>query len=235
MTWREEVIGDCRLILGDCREVLRGLGPSYVVVTDPVWPNAPAGRVPGADRPWDLWRETWQAMPAVERSVVVMRCDSDPRFFSIVPDRLRFARLIRLPYVVPAFVGRVLSGDEIAYWFGSVVESRPGRRVVPGRGPAAQPADRPPNGHPMSRAQVHFDWLVEWCSDEDEIVLDPFMGSGTTGVACAKLGRSFTGIEIDEGYFAIACRRIAEAYRQGDLIRDRADFCRQPDFLVAAE
>lgn len=50
-----------------------------------------------------------------------------------------------------------------------------------------------------------------------ETVLDPFMGSGTTGVACAKLGRKFIGIEIDPQYFDIACSRIAEAQRQTDL------------------
>lgn len=48
-------------------------------------------------------------------------------------------------------------------------------------------------------------------------VLDPFMGSGTTGVACARLGRRFIGVEIDERYFDIACRRIEEAQRQSDL------------------
>jgi len=48
-------------------------------------------------------------------------------------------------------------------------------------------------------------------------ILDPFMGSGTTGVACVKLGRKFTGIELDPDYFDIACRRIEEAYRQPDM------------------
>ena len=48
-------------------------------------------------------------------------------------------------------------------------------------------------------------------------VLDPFMGSGTTGVACVKLGRKFTGIELDPDYFDIACQRIEEAYRQPDM------------------
>jgi len=48
-------------------------------------------------------------------------------------------------------------------------------------------------------------------------VLDPFMGSGTTGVACVQMGRKFIGIEIDEKYFDIACKRIEEATRQGDL------------------
>ena len=51
----------------------------------------------------------------------------------------------------------------------------------------------------------------------DGTILDPFMGSGTTGVACAKLGRKFIGIEIEPRYFDIACRRIEEAYKQADL------------------
>lgn len=49
-------------------------------------------------------------------------------------------------------------------------------------------------------------------------ILDPFMGSGTTGVACVRLGRRFIGIEIDPGYFEIACKRIADAYAQPDML-----------------
>ncbi len=49
-------------------------------------------------------------------------------------------------------------------------------------------------------------------------ILDPFMGSGTTGVACARLGRRFVGIEIEPKYFDVACRRIEAATRQGDLL-----------------
>ena len=52
-------------------------------------------------------------------------------------------------------------------------------------------------------------------------ILDPFMGSGTTGVACAKLGRRFIGIEIDPKYFDIACKRIFDAYKQPDLFIER--------------
>ena len=52
-------------------------------------------------------------------------------------------------------------------------------------------------------------------------ILDPFMGSGTTGVACVKLGRKFIGIELDEGYFDIACKRIDDAYRQPDMFVER--------------
>ena len=59
--------------------------------------------------------------------------------------------------------------------------------------------------------------LIANCGTDDGTVLDPFMGSGTTGVACANLGRKFIGIEIEPKYFDIACERIDAAYRQGRL------------------
>jgi DNA modification methylase len=61
---------------------------------------------------------------------------------------------------------------------------------------------------------------MEWCLGflpNARTILDPFAGSGTTGVACQKLGRVFIGIEKDPDYFAIMCKRIDEAMRQPDL------------------
>ncbi|MFA7282158.1 MAG: site-specific DNA-methyltransferase [Sterolibacterium sp.] len=66
--------------------------------------------------------------------------------------------------------------------------------------------------------------VMQWCLGflpNAQTILDPFMGSGTTGVACVKLGRSFIGIEIDEGYFDIACDRIRKAYAQPDMFIDQ--------------
>jgi DNA modification methylase len=59
-----------------------------------------------------------------------------------------------------------------------------------------------------------MEWLVNRASASNALVLDPFMGSGTTGVACLQTGRRFIGIEIDEGYFDIAVRRIEAAAAQ---------------------
>lgn len=62
--------------------------------------------------------------------------------------------------------------------------------------------------------------LMEWCVSllgNPHTILDPFMGSGTTGVACANLGRKFIGIEIEPKYFDIACERIEQAQRQGRM------------------
>jgi hypothetical protein len=63
--------------------------------------------------------------------------------------------------------------------------------------------------------------LMEWCLDhapKADTVCDPFMGSGTTGVACVQLGKAFTGIERERKYFDIACERIARAQAQGQLL-----------------
>ncbi len=72
--------------------------------------------------------------------------------------------------------------------------------------------------HPCPKPVKMMRWLVARVSDEpNQTILDPFMGSGTTGVACAKLGRKFIGIEIEPKYFDIACKRIKEAYDQPDI------------------
>jgi DNA modification methylase len=67
------------------------------------------------------------------------------------------------------------------------------------------------NGHPCPKPLEWMLWLVELCTLPGETVLDPFAGSGTTGVACAMLGRNFIGVELSPEYHAIAERRIAEA------------------------
>lgn len=61
--------------------------------------------------------------------------------------------------------------------------------------------------------------LMEWCLQfvKGQTILDPFMGSGTTGVACARAGRAFVGIEIEERFFDVACERVAAAHAQGRL------------------
>ena len=68
--------------------------------------------------------------------------------------------------------------------------------------------------HPTEKPVQLMRAMAEWT---DGTVLDPFMGSGTTGVACAQLGRRFIGIELDPDYFDIACERIRKAYAQPDM------------------
>jgi DNA modification methylase len=67
-----------------------------------------------------------------------------------------------------------------------------------------------------------MEWLVDFCSEQGDLILDPFMGSGTTGVACVNTGRRFIGIEKEPKYFEIALRRIREAERMAkcDLFKE---------------
>jgi len=74
--------------------------------------------------------------------------------------------------------------------------------------------------HPTQKPLALMKWCLGFLPDATTI-LDPFMGSGTTGVACVKLGRAFIGVELDEGYFDIACKRIADAYKQPDFFVER--------------
>jgi site-specific DNA-methyltransferase (adenine-specific) len=68
--------------------------------------------------------------------------------------------------------------------------------------------------HPTQKPVALMEWLISRNTKPNDTVLDPFMGSGTTGVACVKLNRNFIGVEINPVYFAIAQKRIAEARAQ---------------------
>jgi site-specific DNA-methyltransferase (adenine-specific) len=74
--------------------------------------------------------------------------------------------------------------------------------------------------HPTQKPVDLLEYLVKTYSNPGNIILDPFMGSGTTGVACVQTGRRFIGIEINERYFDIACKRISESVKQGDMFTE---------------
>jgi site-specific DNA-methyltransferase (adenine-specific) len=93
-------------------------------------------------------------------------------------------------------------------------------------------------GQERGEARVHSNQkpvdLMRWCLREfarGQTILDPFMGSGTTGVASVKLGRKFIGIEVEPKYFDIACRRIEEALKQPDMFIERPKPAKQEAML----
>ena len=217
---RKEIIGDCTLYLGDAREITPKIDQKVTVITDPVWPNAPEGMFEIDCLPQDLLSSVLHSISGkIERASIVMRYDSDPRFLCAVPRRLEFFRVSLIPYAVPSPIGRTLSGLETVYNFGTPIKSAKGRHIVPGMCAPIQPKPGyfKNMGHPCPRPINGMEWVVYWYSDQNDIVFDPFMGSGTTAVACISTGRKFIGIEIDETYFDIACARIRDAYKQGDL------------------
>lgn len=209
-------IGLATLYLGDCREALRH-ERADVVVTDPVWPNCPTGLLHGSDgSSADVTRFALEAL-APRSAIVILGFDSDPRWLArAVPDALPFVRSQQLPYAIPSYRGRLLGGDEMAYVFGAIPK---GRGVIPGRArtETTKKADRA-TGHPCPRSDAHMLALVGWWSLPGDVVADPFMGTGATGVAAVQAGRRFVGVEIDRGYFDAACERIERAQRQLALI-----------------
>jgi site-specific DNA-methyltransferase (adenine-specific) len=218
------VIGSATLYLGDCREILPALDPVDALVTDPVWPNVPNTRDRAAWEGWPdvpdaaaLLAQMFAAMPVLpKRAVIVIRNDSDPRFLCAVPPALLFYRTQILPYVLPSRIGRKLGGDELAYGFGEPILPYPeGKHLMSGRADPAQPLKA--NGHPCSRSPAHFKYLIKWWSKINETILDPFMGSATTGEAAVISGRKFVGIELVPRYFDIACARIEQALKQQRL------------------
>jgi site-specific DNA-methyltransferase (adenine-specific) len=175
---------------GDCRDFCLH---TDCVITDPVWPNCPAGLLAGAENPWLLFQEWCQTQSDKgKRATFILRHDCDPRFLG--PIELPFARTSILPYVMSGYIGRWLGGDELAYSFGEPIKRQTGQIVIPGRAPSVQPRERPPNGHPCSRSLRHMEFIVRWWSEKEEVVLDPFCGSGTTLLACANQGRKGIGI-----------------------------------------
>ncbi len=205
---RKEIIGDCTLYLGDARD---RDWTADAIITDPVWPNCPPDMLPGANNPTALFNSVLEKISS-KRLVAVMRSDSDPAMLSMVTKatRLPFFRIAALPYILPSYNGRKLVGDEYAYCYGEPIPSAPGKRLIPGIGPKVKTTKK--NGHPCPRNIDHLKWIVNWWSVKGETVLDPFMGSGTTGEACVHLGRKFIGCEIKQEYFDIACKRIESAW-----------------------
>lgn len=88
--------------------------------------------------------------------------------------------------------------------------------------------------HPTQKPIAVMEWVIQETTTIGQSVLDPYCGSASTGIAAVKLGRKFTGIEIDPGYFDIACRRIAAALKEPDLFIDPPKPAQQLSILDGA-
>ena len=222
---REVIIGDCRLILGDCRDILPTLGPVDAVVTDPPYGiglNTDNSRFSGgsvasvAKRGKNLGSAAGRAIagdaaPFDPGVLLGLPGDKIVWGWNNYPDRLpRGACLVWLKRNDDAF-GSFLSDAELAWMSkGHGVYCRRDLSNAAIANERVHPTQKPVS-------------LMEWCLGflpKARTILDPFMGSASTGVACVRTGRAFVGVEIDPGYFDIACRRIEEAYRQPRLFSE---------------
>lgn len=208
---RKEVIGDCTLYLGDCLEILPTLDKVDAVVTDPPYgigkdgqkrtTGGHGGRKEYEFKGWDQSRP-----PEKIFSLMIMHSNSQiiwggNYFADLLPARGR--------WLVWDKGQRINQSDcELAY------TSQDGALRIFELNRVALMTDGAK--HPTQKPVEVMNWCLDFLPDA-KTILDPFMGSGTTGVACARRGKSFIGIEIDEGYFNIACERIRKAYAQPDF------------------
>lgn len=195
---------------GDCRTVLNRLTGKHTLVTDPVWPSASVPLV-GSDRPEALFQEMW-VRGVWNRAAVQLGCDTPPFFLDCIPNSLgglKFFRHCWLEVARVGYKGRLLMTGDIAMLFGEPPASRPGARVIPGKCMDADSGGKQ-SDHPCPRKLKHVSWLVNWWTEETDVIVDPFMGSGTTLLAAKNSGRKAIGIEIEERYCEMAAKRMAQ-------------------------
>lgn len=210
---RVEQIGDATLYLGDCREILPTLGKVDAVVTDPpygigkLWKGG-SGHGWGKASDQAELRNSWDG--AIPSDVIM----------GLIRSNLPVILWGGNYFPVPASRGWLvwnkpernftLAEAELA-WTNVDMRVRVFDHARSDQG----------REHPTQKPVALMKWCIELLSKDLNTFLDPFMGSGTTGVACAKLGRKFIGIEIELKYFDIACRRIEAAYKQPDMFITR--------------
>ena len=226
---RKEVIGDCTLYLGDVLDVLPQIETIDSVITDPPYSSGgfnEAGKNAGSVGTRDNYKIIGDTMSTrgyceilrrVLRDSNALACYvfTDWRMWPYTTEVIELSGF-RVRSMIVWDKGHAGLGTrwkpqhELIAW-GTKVTSGHGR----GHGNVIRQSRCRNENHPTEKPVSLMETLIDYA--EGEIITDPFMGSGTTGVACAKMGRSFIGIELDPGYFDIACQRIDDAYRQGDM------------------
>jgi len=211
--FEEVTIGECRLIHGDCREVLPLLPPCDLILTDPpygIGADKAASKNKGkwgwkfhGDTDWDGTRPAeWLFGLMLEKGKECVIWGGN-YFTDLLPPSMR--------WLVWDKGQRNFSLADCEFAWSS--QQQAARVLTLPRGEALQDGKEHPTQKPLR--------LMIWCLDmhpKAATVCDPFMGTGTTGVACVNMGKAFTGIERERKYFDIACDRISRAQAQGQLL-----------------
>jgi len=203
---RREVIGGQTLYLGDCMEVMAGLGRPDAMLTDPpygigdimVGSGHFAGlcKKMGGENGWDTkpppaevflrdypviaWGGNYLGLPRSRGWLVWVKNNATTTFASV---ELAWSNM----------------DFNAKHWIGPV--------GVPLHEKA---------GHPTQKPVALMEWCLGFLPDA-RTILDPFMGSGSTLVACQRLGRQGIGIELDEDYWKVACERVHKAWQEPDM------------------
>jgi DNA modification methylase len=237
MIKREVVIGDCRLLLGDAMAILPSLPLVQLVVSDVPYTlttggvskssktmsgifaahnYANDGQLIMATVPFPEMMQALYGALCPDSDCYVMSNDKNvyPLMDAAFKAGFSLHNLLAWDKVTPTANRWYMKNLEytIYLWKGRArtINNPSSKQLLRG-------GIEKSTGHPTEKP-VHL--MAEYVGNSSQIgdtVLDPFMGSGTTGVACAQLGRAFVGIEIDEGFFDLACERIRAAQKHPDM------------------
>jgi DNA modification methylase len=207
---RVERIGDATLYLGDCMEILPTLPKVDAVVTDPPYGIGAGEMSLGKWATSRMEKMDWdKEAPAADLMALVLAAGARVVLFGGNYFGLPATRNYLIWDKGAGFKGRDFAECEMAWcsWDGNA-------RVL-AYDPLAR-GDYREKQHPTQKPVAVMAWAIQH-TGSCAALLDPFMGSGTTGVAAVQLGRDFIGIEREPKYFDIACRRIEQAYKQRPL------------------
>lgn len=226
---RVETIGRATLYLGDCRDILPSLPKVDAVVTDPPYGmRLEANRFADVsaqkeglvrreydETDWD--HEDFDPAPIM----AAIRCKHQfwfgaDYYAERIPNKNKGSWLVwdkKLPGM------EATPGSEFELCWSKQASKRAIIRIVWTGYLANEKGEQ--RAHPTQKPVDLMRRIIGRCG-EAQTILDPFMGSGTTGVAAVQMGRSFIGIEREEKYFQIACKRIEDAQRQGDMFIEAA-------------
>jgi DNA modification methylase len=229
MAFEKVEIGPHVLYRGDALEVLPTLRDIAVTVADPPYNFSTSS----SGNKVDFWSDALNSsywFAEVIRRVVAASHGGDMMLW-------QFCNWRTLPAIMKAAIDSRISIESLAVWdkdwigpggqrglrpsYELVALMLSGSAGIKDRGHAdiikCPWSSRKPNGHP---AEKPVDLVAKLLSmSPDGTVLDPFMGSGTTGVAARNAGRRFIGIELDDHWFDVACRRIEDAHTGGPLLK----------------
>ncbi len=198
------------LYCGDCREILSELDAVDCIITDPPWPGCKQ-TLPDDVDPTELFaRACGCFLKLSSRLIVILGCDSDPRFLSVVPDSLPFFAGVWIARIPPTMKGYVLYSGEIAYCFGSGFGNDK-RNTLLSTDLRYVSAGHRKNNHPAPRNEKEMLSVIGVYTRSGETILDPFSGSGTTLWAARQLGRKSIGIELEESYCEMAVKRFKQS------------------------
>jgi site-specific DNA-methyltransferase (adenine-specific) len=212
---RKEVIGDATLYLGDCMDILPTLDKVDAVITDPPY---------GINYKSTLKNLGAQSFDAIHNDVPEINIRPILTFADIVlafgancfPPQLpmRGRWLCWDKRTIDGSSDKMLGSPFELAWCNKKSGYNKIIRVLHG---GVVNADGGKRQHPTQKPVAVMSKCIDWAAPTAKTILDPFMGSGTTGVAAIQMGRKFIGIELDPTYFDIACERIEKATRQEDM------------------